>query len=950
MGAMMLGGLVVVLSSVAGPDPEVFGAAQWLRDPVFAGATVMDFYHRDKEKAPEPSGPANVHTLFRKEIEVRGKVKSAFLAITGDDCYKFSINGFRVVQGPESGYPFAHPYYWLDIAEFLEPGVNCLASHAYYQGLRNRVWNSGDNRSGFILCLDIVYEDGTSERIVTDDTWKCFPLKAFPTGDTIGYKTQFAENIDMRLFPAGWNLPGFDDSAWSKPLIGAQDHVFVKQVTPPLQIVKTSPRTVKKLGEGHYFYDFGQEITGCARIRIKGEEGQVITVRHGEELMGPDSVRWMLRANCNYQEKPILSGREDLIQFYDYKAFRYIEILDAPAEPELWVDVRHCPFDPARSAFQCADKRVENIWSICRNGVQMGSQGGFLDCPSREKGQYLGDAVITGRSHLWLTGDPLLNKKCLYDFALSARIHPGLMAVAPGSFMQEIAEYSLQYPLMLKEYYRHSGDLETVRDIVEGTFEGLFGYFAKYENADGLIENMTEKWVLVDWPEGLRDDYDYDYAKERANTVVNAFYYGALRAAAELDRALGRDGAAYDARAEHVAQGFAKTLANPATGLYLDAPGSQHSSLHANAIPLCFGLEAGVDRDKLLALIAERRLSCGVYIASYVIEACFKNGAGDLAYDLLTSEDTHSWNEMLRNGATTCMEAWGPDQKKNCSWCHPWSSCPIYLLAEYVLGLSPAQPGWKAIQVAPVPIKDLPEMTLTLPHPAGSITAHYQPGAGYTVTAPAGVQVEPKAAEGVSIMIRNEPSHTSINNLSQEDRAFLLEQEWQEHVGAGLAVWVSVDQQMLYLLEGLKPVWQARCATAAAGTGFEEGSLKTPLGWHRVVEKAGENAPWGQVFESLKPAKIWQPGETTAEDLVLTRVLVLEGLEPGKNKGRSASGANVDSRERGIYIHGTNAEERIGTPSSHGCVRLLNDDVITAFSKIPQGTPVFISERTVQAP
>ena len=199
-------------------------------------------------------------------------------------------------------------------------------------------------------------------------------------------------------------------------------------------------------------------------------------------------------------------------------------------------------------------------------------------------------------------------------------------------------------------------------------------------------------------------------------------------------------------------------------------------------------------------------------------------------------------------------------------------------------------------------------------------------------------------------MIRNEPSHTSINSLSQEDRAFLLEQKWQEHVGAGLAVWVSVDQQMLYLLEGLKPVWQARCATAAAGTGFEEGSLKTPLGWHRVAEKTGENAPWGQVFESLKPAKIWQPGETAAEDLVLTRVLVLEGLEPGKNKGRNASGANVDSRERGIYIHGTNAEERIGTPSSHGCVRLLNDDVITAFSKIPQGTPVFISEKTVQTP
>jgi hypothetical protein len=112
-----------------------------------------------------------------------------------------------------------------------------------------------------------------------------------------------------------------------------------------------------------------------------------------------------------------------------------------------------------------------------------------------------------------------------------------------------------------------------------------------------------------------------------------------------------------------------------------------------------------------------------------------------------------------------------------------------------------------------------------------------------------------------------------------------------------------------------------------------------------VSRKVGADAPWGQVFESLKPTRVWQPGDETGEDLVLTRVLVLDGTEAGRNNGQTAEGVNVDSRARSIYIHGTNAEERIGTPSSHGCIRLLNDDVIEAFAAIPEGTPVLISER-----
>jgi hypothetical protein len=176
--------------------------------------------------------------------------------------------------------------------------------------------------------------------------------------------------------------------------------------------------------------------------------------------------------------------------------------------------------------------------------------------------------------------------------------------------------------------------------------------------------------------------------------------------------------------------------------------------------------------------------------------------------------------------------------------------------------------------------------------------------------------------------------------ISAEQQGVLDAAGWSEHVGAGLGVWVSVKDQMLRLINNNAVVWQARCSTAAKGIGSEVNSLKTPLGWHKVVEKVGENAAWGQVFRDKKATKeIWRTGDSVKEDLVLTRVLVLAGLEPGKNKG-----GNVDSYARGIYIHGTNGEEFIGTPRSHGCIRLYNDDVIACFAKVACETKVLITE------
>lgn len=178
--------------------------------------------------------------------------------------------------------------------------------------------------------------------------------------------------------------------------------------------------------------------------------------------------------------------------------------------------------------------------------------------------------------------------------------------------------------------------------------------------------------------------------------------------------------------------------------------------------------------------------------------------------------------------------------------------------------------------------------------------------------------------------------------LPATDATYLADQDWGERVGDALGVWVSVDEQMLRLVMDGRVVWSVPCSTAANGTGSRMDSKKTPLGWHVVSKKIGADAPIGQEFRGrARTKKIWKPGDDTKEDMVLTRILILDGLEPGKNKG-----GKVDTRGRYIYIHGTNDEANIGTPASHGCIRLRNNDVVTAFDRIPEDTPMLISERT----
>lgn len=652
----------------------------WLCAPDFEDMKIRDMLHKQLDSSfelePHEERLKNYHTLFRKKIDVNNS-KQYILDITADDYYKLYINGEYVTQGPANSYPFAYYYNHLDITPFLHEGENILAVHVYYQGLINRAYNSGDYRQG--LRAEVLV-DGT---VITDDNWRCTKAQEYGWSCTIAYDTQFDEQIDQNRKISGWKMLGFDDSDWDTAVVRpADDHILILQPTPNLQMEYVKPISVKQVDQG-YLLDFGHDVTATFTMKAVGKKGDKITIQYGEELETETKVRNHLRCNCDYEDTWVLADGENYLEQFEYKCFRYVQLIAESSVQlsDFMCEYRHYPFDDTYLKETWQEPLLEKIVKICKMAVKNCSQEAFLDCPHREKGQYLGDLTVTAHALYYLTGDTRLFKKALQDFAHSTRICKGMMAVAPGSFMQEIADFSLLYPYQLLLYYRLSGDKELLRELLP-IAEGVEEYFLQFQNQDGLLENVKTKWNLVDWPENLRDGYDFELPQpvvgDGCHNVINALYLG-MRQSIEKIKTILEIPSQIDLSG--LKEAYIHTFFREDQGLFADSSVSNHCALHSNIYAAFYGLQP--EKNKIVELVRKKGLSCGVFTAYFVLYGMLHMGEKELVYELLMNKSEHSWYQMLKEGATSTFEAWGKDQKWNTSLCHAWAAAPVPVLMEY---------------------------------------------------------------------------------------------------------------------------------------------------------------------------------------------------------------------------------------------------------------------------
>ena len=644
-----------------------------------------DVYNREDPEDPitvaHPSELRNRHIIYRKKTSLP-RFERALLRITADDYYKLYVNGEFVAEGPTAGYPEAYFYNELDLTDYLTEGENVIAVHCYYQGLINRVWVSGDLRQ-MLWCE--LYLDG--ERVLeSDETFRCAYHTGYSECGMLGYETVYNERYDASCPEAYFMNPDFDDSAF---LYAREHHSpdwrLVPQPTRMLDIYDVYPERTEVI-EGGLRLHFTTEAVGNVTFTATGKRGDEITVRYGEELCDDGSVRFNMRCNCSCEEKMALSGGKDELMQYDYKAFRYAEIL-YPEGVELShvrMRVRHYPYEE-KFAYRTDNAKLTAVLELCKNTIKYSTQDKFSDCPIREKGTYLGDLMVSGRAHAILTGDFTMLKHAVRGFLESEMICPSLMAVSRSSFMQQIADYSLVLPALVNWIYREEGDLAFLTEC-EPTLSRMYDYFSRYERPDGLVERVHE-WNMVDWPTNLRDGYDFTLAKpigEGVHNVINALWYGVKLAMSEMYSYLGKS---RDFGLEKTKQSFIKAFYNENTGLYTDSPDTEHTAVHSSVFPLLFsiGAEGTGVKERLIAHIRKKRLtSMGVYTAYFALSALKLSREYDLCLELAT--DDGAWLNMISQGATMTFEAWGKEQKWNTSLCHPWAVAPLVVFAD---GISP---------------------------------------------------------------------------------------------------------------------------------------------------------------------------------------------------------------------------------------------------------------------
>lgn len=718
---------------------SIIWRGRWIQNHRFALLPYRNIYSglRNDENASEIR---NVHTFFRKSWHIKNKaIRTAHLYITADDTYKLYINGEFAGLGPAQSFPFSYAYNVLDITGFVKSGEELLlAIHVYYLGLFTHSYLSADNLQGLLVQLEIQYEDGFMERMVSDSSWKYLDCDAWTGRLAYGYNTQFTEDIDLRKIPRDWREKGFDDSGWTPAYVRAapypSPYTLVPQSTPTLDYIYLHPETIRKIDAGHYIIDFGSEITGTSVFKLRGKPGQIVEIRHSEEMLNENEVRFELRANCQYQEFVTLTGDADTIEFFDSKGFRYMEVLNWPQElstSDMWAINTFYPY-PGKAGFNSSEPMLDDIWQLCENGVIQGTQDTYIDCPTREKGGVLGDAYICANSHLLLANDTRLLKKVITDFANSLRNDPGMTAVAPTYSQGGNIEYTSLWPMLIEKYYMWTGDSEFVSNMLYG-LDCIIEYNESWEDEHGFIKAPYGRTpphysgTLIDWPPNLRFDYDYERAKDGVSTVVNLYYYGFIKSCINLFDIAGEDERVMYLRQKlkRLEKNCIAYLYSEEKGLFIDYLGSKNTPYHASPMAMSFGMPLPGGYGPIARQIADEGLRCGVYFAYFVIKGLFNAGYYELAYSLITSRSEYSWYSMLKAGATTCMEVWSPDMKSNTSWCHPWSSSPIIFIAENIIGLSPAIPGWGKVYFRPRPPKELDRAELKLDTPSGVIIAGF---------------------------------------------------------------------------------------------------------------------------------------------------------------------------------------------------------------------------------
>ena len=679
---------------------------------------------------------ANDYTYFRKTLKVGAKkVKRATAYLTAFHNYELYIDGNLIGKGPGYHYPQYAYYNAYDVTASLKAQSTFAAMTHWYGGGQGRA--KGDR--GFLLKLIVEYTDGTKATFGTDNTWKHKAVEAYDPaskgrnpGEGIGY----IDVIDSRKIETDWNKPTFKDASWQPAtVLGAHP---VEPFTGELQSdltrskeKKIKPASVKSLGKGSYLIDLGKVYAGMPEIVFEGgKAGDTVSMQGGFVLNADGTVNPKINQSTNMSYFFVLNGKKATFRPELYLGYRYLQVNNSPmvlTTANANFVARYFELEPERANFTSSDKMLNQVWDMMIHSLTLGAQEGFVDTPTREKGEFLGDAFSQGVASMLSMGERSLNHRMLLEFIDSQDQYwpDGRMnAVYPNNDgKRDIPDFTQQYLLWAWDYYIQTGNLEFLKANY-AKIKKVATYVDTYTNANtGLIHNLAGgkgpyEYGIIDWPATMR--YGYDMTTE-ARTVINAYAYADFTVIAKIAEVTGNtaDAAIFKQKAEAIKSAFNKKFIN-ADGVYTDGllPNgtlSTHVSQHANMFPLALGMVPQANLKATIAAVKQRKMNAGMVTVRFLTEALGESGEAAHLLELYTNPEWDGWAQTIAKGGTATWEAWDA-LETNQSMCHPWGTAGLSGIQRYVLGVKAVKPQYELIEVKPLDFEG------KLTHASGTVT------------------------------------------------------------------------------------------------------------------------------------------------------------------------------------------------------------------------------------
>ncbi|UJW31114.1 glycoside hydrolase family 78 protein [Saccharothrix sp. AJ9571] len=684
------------------------------------------------------TGEPDDYTLARKDFTIRNApIVRARAYVAASHQYELHLNGEVIDRGGAFSYPDEGYYRTVDVTARLAAAEHATigALYHWYGGGQGRP--AGE--PGLLVRLVVDHADGVRQVVVTDSSWQVTkgPWLAAPQRNGDG--GDYVEDFDATAEPLGWNRPGFDASAWRSPqVIGTHPSgVFTRlrgQETDLTTEVVT-PRSITKLDSGAVVADFGRVLTAVPLVTFHdGQPGRRIPMRAGYLLAADGSVSRSPEDNQNTDLSFAYTERagEQTFRAFTYVGFRYLEI--AAGDTDIRAVLQHTAVDPARTArLDTDDPRVDAVFDLMLRSALYGAQEQFLDTPTREKGQFLGDAVDISTATMAGYGERGLTRQAIRQFIASQqRYWPDgrLNAVYPnGDGKRDIPDYTEVFPGWVWDYHLHSGDRQLLGEAYP-VMTAVADYVRRHIDDTGLVTRLTGgsgayQYGIVDWPATMRYGYDMDTA---ARTTVNILAVDALRSTANAAEALGRDAEAHRLRADAstlagaINQKLRDTNGRYIDGLRDDGSPSTHASQIAGAYALSYGIVPPESRGAVVDHVIGLGLRMGPMTAHRLLNALTENP--DAVVARLTDEAGPGWANILARGGTFTWESWdAPETGQSLS--HSWGATALAEMQRTLLGVTSLAPAGSRIRIRP-PHSGVDSAAGTVPIQRGQVAVDWR--------------------------------------------------------------------------------------------------------------------------------------------------------------------------------------------------------------------------------